>query len=49
MDRFSIKISAMVKPRFSETYFFSIASGLVSNTDERKSGLELWIDDLIVI
>ena len=49
MDRFSVKFSALVKPSFTETYFFSISSTLVSNTAERKSGLELWIDDYLVI
>ena len=48
-DRFSVKISAMVKPEFSEEYYFSIASALVRNTEQRKSGLELWIDDQLVI
>ena len=39
----------MVKPEFSEEYYFSIASALVRNTEQRKSGLELWIDDQLVI
>lgn len=48
-DRFSVKISTMVKPLFTETYFFSIPSALVKNTEERKSGVELWVDDYLVI
>ena len=39
----------MVKPNFSEIYYFSVPGSLVKNTDVRKSGVELWVDDWLVI
>jgi len=48
-DRFSVKVSTLLRPRYSETYFFSVAAGLVKNSDERKSGVELWVDGFLVI
>ena len=48
-DRFSVKVSAVVKPLYTETYFFSVSSQLIKNTVERKSGVELWVDNYLVI
>jgi len=38
----------MIKPRFSETYFFSTSLQTIK-TGTRISGFELWIDEQLVI
>ena len=48
-DNFSVKISTVVKPLYNEVYEFRIGSALVRNTDQRNSGVELWVDNYLVI
>ena len=44
-----MQVSCLLKPAYTETYFFNVPNSLVKNTDKRKSGVELWIDNKLVI
>lgn len=47
-DRFAVRLATMLRPRFSEVYFFETSIWTMASGG-RIAGFEMWVDERLVI